>query len=300
MMKSAPPSADDTDEVVIAVSRDGALRARAARTSAVCGEAVRRHKAGPLAAHALARALTCAALYPASWKDCRRLSLQFSGGGPLRSVFAELRTDADDAGPRASLRGYTKMPAATLWAADPRGRRIGRALAPGALQVIRQQPAGGFSQGHVELASGEIDEDLEHYFVTSEQVPTRVRTAVELDDTGAVLGAVGVLVQVLPGGDPARIADLALDDLSPRAPLADLLARVLDEPVVKETLPVVFACPCSRERALGGISLLQVDEVIEMIAVDKGAEVTCEFCAEVYRFTPEELLPLVEVKGGVA
>lgn len=299
MMKSALPS-DVADELVIAVSQDGALRARAARTSVVAAEAVRRHKAGPIAAHALARALTCVALYPSSLKDCQRLSLQFSGAGPLRSVFVELRASDTDAEPRASLRGYTKVPAASLWAADPRGRRIGRALAPGALQVIRQQPAGGFAQGHVELASGEIDEDLEHYFVASEQVPTRVRTAVDIDATGAVRAAVGVLVQVLPGGDPARIAALSLDDISPTEPLPDLLARVLGEPVVKETLPIAFACPCSRERALGGISLLQPDEVIEMIAVDKGAEVTCEFCAEVYRFTPEDLLPLIEVRGGSA
>jgi molecular chaperone Hsp33 len=303
------PSAD---ELVIAVSGDGHLRARAARTSGVCAEAVRRHRAGPLAAHALARALTCAALYPTSFKDCARLSLQFSGAGPLRSVFAELR--AEDEGPgglQGKLRGYTKMPAATLWAAEPGQRRIGRALAPGSLQVIRQQPsaagggAGGFAQGLVELASGEIDEDLEHYFTTSEQVPTRVLTAVELDPEGGVLAAAGILVQALPGAEPSALAEVSLEPLTARADPSALLSRVLPAAVIKESLPLSFACPCSRQRALGGIALLGSDEVIDMIAVggpdgQPGAEVRCELCAEVYRFTAEDLLPLVEVKGGSA
>lgn len=285
------------DELVIAVSRDGLLRARVARTPVLCGEAARRHSAGPLATHALARALTCAALYPTSFKDCARLSLQFSGAGPLRSVLAELR-----AGPSGEglLRGFTKAPAATLWAADPRARAIGRALAPGSLQVLRQQPDGTFAQGLVELDSGEIDEDLEHYFSRSEQIPTRLRCAVELDDNGQLTAAVGALVQVLPGGDAARVEELSLKQMTAGDKLDEVLAHLLGEPVIKERLPLRFACPCNRERALGGISLLDVDAVIEMIAVEHGAEVRCEFCATVYRFTPDDLLPLVESKGGSA
>jgi molecular chaperone Hsp33 len=299
MVSGAHPSAAN-DELVIAVSRDGLLRARAARTTRACADASRRHQSGPLAAHALARALTCAALYPTSFKDCSRLSLQLAGAGPLKSVFAELREGPQGQG---VLRGYTKVPGATLWAADPRGRRIGRALAPGALQLLRAQPGGGFSQGHVELTSGEVDEDLEHYFVSSEQVPTRLRTAVDVDDTGAVRAACGVLVQVLPGGDPSLLDGIDLESITPDEPPAALLARALDGAggvVVKDTLSLELGCPCSRERALGGIALLDADEVIDMIAVDKGAEVRCEFCATVYRFTPEELLPLIETKGGDA
>lgn len=249
----------------------------------------------------LARALTCAALYPTSFKDCARLSLQFVGGGPLRSVFAELRAATDAQGQLAlHLRGTTRVPAATLWAADPRGRRLGRALAPGTLQVMRQQPSGGFSQAHVELLNGEVDDDVEHYFRSSEQVPTRVRTAVDLDESGALRSVVGILVQTLPGAEPDRLDHLVLDGVTADEALESLLARVLDAPMIMERLPLSFACPCSRERALGGISLLSQDEVIDMIAVDKGAEVRCEFCAEVYRFTAEELLTLVETKGGEA
>lgn len=289
------------DEMLIAVSADGTLRARAVRTTGVCAEAGHRHGAGPLAVHALSRALTCAALYPTSFKDCARLSLQFTGGGPLRSVFAELRM-AYLPGDRheAHLRGYTRVPSAVLWAADPRGRRIGRGLGPGTLQVMRQQPGGGFAQAHVELSSGEIDEDLEHYFRVSAQVPTRLRTAVAIDEAGAVRAAVGVLVQTLPGADPAQIDGLVLDDIAADETLESLVGRVLAEPVVKERLPLAFACPCSRERALGGISLLSADEVIDMVAVDKGAEVRCEFCASVYRFSADDLLPLIEGKGGSA
>lgn len=57
----------------------------------------------------------------------------------------------------------------------------------------------------------EIAKDLNHYFVTSEQVPTRV--ALDLKKHGdEVLGVVaGVLVQALPDGDVAALERLELN-----------------------------------------------------------------------------------------
>jgi molecular chaperone Hsp33 len=208
----------------------------------------------------------------------------------LRGLFVELRAPGH-------LRGYPRAPDATIWAGDPRARRIGRALLPGILHVLRQVPDGNYAQGQVELVSGEIDEDLEAYFQRSEQVPTKLRTVITLDDKEPV-SCSGVLVQTLPGGDEARLQSINVDNIAPDMSPEHLLGRVLGEGFnVLEIVPLKFACPCTRERALSGIRLLDDDQIIDMIHKDKGAEVRCDFCGELYNFDRDELTQLLDRKA---
>ena len=58
--------------------------------------------------------------------------------------------------------------------------------------------------------------------------------------------------------------------------------------------PVEFFCPCTRERSRGALALLGAEELADMIEKDNGAELTCHFCGEVYRFSGEELAALIE------
>lgn len=284
------------DELLVAVSRDGTLRARIARTTDLVRDAARRHEMQPLAAHALARALTAASLFPVSFKDCERVSLQWSGGGPVKTLFVELRAPG-------RLRGYAKNPDAALWGGDPTARAIGRGLLPGGfLAVLKQANDGTWGQGQVALHSGEIDEDLEAYFDRSEQIPTRVRVAVD-QAGGIAMTAAGVLVQTLPGGEPSTLPDEALHErIDPAAPVDALLdlafgGRPYD---VLERVPLELSCPCSRERARGGVMLLGRDELLDMLKTDGRAVVRCEFCAEVFTFDEAELLEMIAVRTGSA
>jgi molecular chaperone Hsp33 len=308
-MSTESLATDTTDHVLVAVSQDGLVRARIARTTVLCGEVTRRHKLSTLATHALGRALTCAALYPASWKDCDRVALQWSGGGPLGTLYCEVRAPG-------VIRGYVKNDAAVLWGADARGPSIGRGLLPaGFVGVLTQRSNGTHGQGQVPLVDGEVHSDLESFFVHSEQVETRLHTHVIVDENDVVTAAVGVLVQALPGAAPERLAGLVVEadaTLDPHAHLARLFGantgvnggqlsgdgesgfRVL------EAQSVVFGCPCSRERALAGMMLLGNDGIIDCIVKDGGADVRCEFCGEGYHFTPDELLELVQQAGGDA
>jgi molecular chaperone Hsp33 len=58
-----------------------------------------------------------------------------------------------------------------------------------------------------------------------------------------------------------------------------------------------FECPCSEQRMLDALKLLGEAELKDMIATDKGAEATCEFCGEVYRVSEERLGELVGALG---
>jgi len=172
-------------------------------------------------------------------------------------------------------------------------RGLAHGLLPGGfVGVIRQSVRGTFQQGQIELSSGELDEDLESFFEISDQVPTRVRGLCAAAGTGgAVDAAAGILVQALPDDQPAALpAGASFERLDPSAPLEDLLGAAMGQPFdVLEELSLSFQCPCDRERVGMGIALFSVDELLDMINDDQGAAVRCEFCAEDYKFSREDL-----------
>jgi molecular chaperone Hsp33 len=62
----------------------------------------------------------------------------------------------------------------------------------------------------------------------------------------------------------------------------------LDLLVLEEKQPR-FYCQCSHERALLIISALGREEVEDMLAKDKGAELICHFCNESYQISGDAL-----------
>ena len=272
------------DRLLVAVSRDGRLRARAASTTHLVREALRRHDPAALGAEALARALSVTATFPATWKDCDRVSLQWSGAGPLRTIFTEIRAGG-------GMRGYVKEPGAGTRCDREGYRGIGHGLLPnGFVAVMRQDVRGRFAQGQIELDTGEIDEDLERFFEKSDQVPTRVR-AVWAPGADGPTACAAVLVQALPDDMPAMLPDAdALLALDPAAPLETMLAAALGDGFdVLDEVILTFACPCERSRLEDGIALLETDELLDMINEDQGAAVRCDFCAEDYAFSREDI-----------
>ena len=292
---SVLPAHDDL--VLVAIRKDGLMRARAARTTLLVKDAAHRHGLSTLAAHALGRALTCAALAPASEKDAERIAFQWSGAGPLGTLFAELR-------PPSKLRGYVKHQQAALRFGSPTSRDIGLGLMPaGALSVLKQRPDGSFSQSQVPLENGQVDEDLEAFYMRSEQVPTRVRTALHFNVDGQLMHAAGVLAQVLPGGDEQSLPDgVRLAALNAAAAPETLLEAAFDGAAfeILERIPMALACGCSRERARNGVALLGQEGLLDLLGTDGFADVRCELCAAKYRFEEPELVALLTAAQGDA
>jgi molecular chaperone Hsp33 len=243
-----------TDQLLVAISKDGTLRARAARTSATVSDALIRHLPVPSAAHALARALSCAAVFPMEWKHNERVSLQWQGDGPLHMILAEFRRPG-------LLRGLVPPAASGNLVAGEDGQRpsIASAVGIGQLSVILQGPTGAFARGQVALTSSEIDQDFETYFNMSVQIPTRVATHVALGENLLSAETSALLVQTLPGGDADQLPDT--DALRQRPPAEDprsLLDAAFgpDGYDVLETIDLGFDCPCSLERVRAGVMLL--------------------------------------------
>ena len=117
------------DRVARTLSLDGTVRGLAAVTTGLVEEARVRHGTLPTATAALGRALTAALLLAGTLKADERLSLEFSGDGPLRGILAEANPDGD-------ARGFVFRPRTHLPARAGK-LDVGGALGAGVLCVIR-------------------------------------------------------------------------------------------------------------------------------------------------------------------
>jgi molecular chaperone Hsp33 len=274
----------ESDHALILIDDENGLRVRVVVADALVGDAIARHTPTPVAAHALARALVTAALYPTSFKELERVSFQLSGTGPVGTAYGEIRAPG-------TLRAMLRDPHATVdgFEENVRGKGLGLGRA-GMLSVLRQDNEGRLTTGQTLLSTGEFDEDAEAYFTDSEQVPTRLRA--RLDRIPAVR-ARGILVQRLPDGDATKLPSHDVLDVALASGLDALsLAQTVLQGHhlrVLERVPLLFRCTCSRDRVRASFQLLDDELLRASIEEDNGAHVRCDFCATDYTFTREEL-----------
>jgi molecular chaperone Hsp33 len=274
------------DAMLRAINESETIRVIAALTTGAVREACSRQQLRGGGALALGRGLTAGALLATLAKgEGERVRVRFEGGGPL----GELLVDAHgDGRVRACITGRAEDIEGAL---APTGRPSVAALVGtrGHVVVTRDLGLANPYQGSVELDTGEVDEDIERYLQTSEQLPSSLRTAVILDQHGEVLRAAGILAQTFPGGDPA-IIDEVRGRMAGEA-LRSLLSaheRELDELVgfalggagfrrMQET-ELRFSCPCGPERALSVLSTLGARELDLLADEQEQTEVRCNFC----------------------
>src|SRR5580658_10499273 len=264
------------DTLIRAVDRTRAVRIVAALSSGLCTEAAARHRTSPAVTCALGRALTASVLLATLTKGGERVTIQFACDGPLGQLNADTYHDG-------AVRGYPSRP--TAWADRPLpGRqRLADLLGTGVVNVMRDVGRGESYQGQIALTRGEVDEDLEHYLLKSEQVPSALGCEVLQDGAGRVLAAGGLLAQVLPDGDLDYIARvqaglragalyqaLREPDVSPEALCLALLPDPQGE--VLDRRPLRFRCRCSESRVEGMLSTRPTSDLAEMIEEGRPAE----------------------------
>lgn len=278
------------------VAAAGGIRVIAADTTSLVEEARIRHDTSPTATAALGRTLTGALLlsHVLLKNPQDRVTLRLRGDGPLGGVIA-------DAGLDGAVRGYVNNPSATLPPRPDGKLNVGGAIGKGDLQVIRAHaPYGDPYSSSVDLATGEIAEDIAVFLAQSEQINSAVLLGVYLESSGVVKSG-GVILQALPDADEGALALLeanvrALGQLTDAMKRASLLEIVEElcwglefELLTKDALPLRFECRCSDEKALDALAYFTPEERERMIEEDGGAEVVCHWCGEARQVTPEML-----------
>jgi molecular chaperone Hsp33 len=292
-------------EIARCILADGAARLVVALTTPAAEEAARRHQSSGAAALALARGATAGLLLSTLTKDEERVTLQVLGDGPLGG----LTVDASSSG---RVRAYLRNPAARLsplraaTAAAPERMSLAAAVGRGIVHVVRDLGLRETFSGETQIATGEIDDDVEHYLIASEQIDSALACdglLVQGSGAGAIAISGGILIQALPGTEGADIVAAARERLRAGALTCALATRPstveeLLQAALGDALPalqvldrreVSFHCPCSRERAAASLTLLGASELKSMILDDGKAEVTCNFCRERYDFDEKDL-----------
>ena len=289
-----------SDYIVRAISTDGLVQAAAICSRELTERARQIHHASPVATAALGRALAGASMMGNALKgQGASLTLQIKGGGPLGTVLAV--SDAE-----GSVRGYVANPQVDLPLRDDGKLDVGGAVGgEGTITVIKDLHMKEPYVGTVDLMGGEIAEDIAGYFVESEQIPTACALGVLVDRDHSVKAAGGYLIQLMPGAGEDTIAKVE-GGIMAAGPVSAILDRDPDpehllrtvmsdfELKILETCPVSYKCYCSRERVSRAIISMGKEEMQSLIEEQGGAELTCQFCDKVYRFTKEDLQELLE------
>lgn len=242
-----------------------------------------------LVADLLGRLLLIAAAMSSGIKFDGRITVQLQSKGPVPLLLADCD---DDGGLRAMARVQEN-------AELPEGRdALFETLAETGTLALTVEPSehGQRWQGIVPLEGGSIETAIEHYFARSEQLPTRFRMAVEDHRAGALM------VQRMPGervdADGWNRLGHLIDTLADQEMLSldgeQVLHRLFhaEERRLFPARPLVFHCPCSRERVATVLQGLGRGELQSLAAEQEEVEVRCEFCNEAYRFDRVDLASL--------
>lgn len=283
------------DQLIRAISKDGMVKAAAISSRNLTERARQIHHTLPVATAALGRVLAGASMMGSALKgEGESLTLQIKGGGPLGSILAV----SDSIG---NVRGYVQNAAVDLPLRPDGKLDVGAAVGTeGTLTVIKDLNLKEPYVGSVALLGGEIAEDIAAYFVESEQIPTACGLGVLVDRDQSVKCAGGYLIQLLPGAGEDVISKLeggilaagnVTGLLAENDDPEQLLRRVMSDfdLEILEKSEVEYRCYCSRERVEAALMSLGRDELGKMLQEEHGAEVTCQFCDKVHRFTEEQL-----------
>jgi molecular chaperone Hsp33 len=254
-------------------------------------------------------ALALTALLGASLKFDGVLTLQTRSDGPLRMVVADFTSP----GALRACATFDHDGVMALGASPAFADLVGA----GSL-AITIDPGGDMEryQGIVPLEGTGLADAATTYFERSEQIPTRIKLGVAtLMSRGAAdprphWRAGGIMIQnlaALGGRDAPEPRRDTSDDwnrasmlfattephelVDPQVEAERLLFRLFHEDGVRvfETQPLAFACRCSAERVAAVLEQYPVGEVGELVEKDGLIRATCEFCSQVYSFTPGEI-----------
>ena len=288
------------DTIVRCLLEKGRARVVAVITSDTVREIAHRHGVLGKAAVALGRAVSAGLMLATLTKDDEQVTLQVLGEGPFGGVTVDARSSG-------KVRAYLKHPRAMPWNGEGVGIRLSLADGMGSqglVNVIRDLGMSKNFAGQTRMVSGEIDQDVEAYLQSSEQIDSVLRCDCLVDGEGLVTASGGLLVQTLPQADGTALVEFIrqtmdcerLSQVLRDATLAEavdlaraMLAPLGDELDVLETRPVSFACPCSRERASKTLEMLHEEDLQALILEDNQAQVTCNFCGQRYVFSEGEL-----------
>lgn len=283
------------DRIVKGITKDGYFKVSVVKTTDVVGEAKHRHHLSLLNTVILGRALTGVMLLASELKGEERVQLRVDGDGPI----GMLVTEANSIG---EIRGYVQNPDAELEYTTE--TNLGDGLGNGTLSFSKilyneAKPITGI----VDIIDGNLNTDIVHYLMQSEQIASAISLDVKIDAKGDVLEAGGILIQALPDSPRDKIIQLE-NNLKNMDKVGQLLAdgKYIDDIMTLTMIPyelkelqrypVHFYCRCSKDRFKDALAMMSYDDLKEI--GNEGQELVCHYCNEHYYFSREEIDEIIQ------
>jgi len=267
------------------------------QSTGIVAELQRRHDTWPTATAALGRAVSAGLMMGAMLKGDEKLTIQIKGDGPIGQIVV-------DANASGEVRGYVDNPHVDLPLNEAGKLDVAGAVGrEGTIYVIKDLGLKEPYRGSVPIISGELGEDFTYYFAKSEQTPSAVAVGVLVNPDGTARAAGGFIIQIMPGMTDEEITEIEtkLAGLRPVTELLDnglsieqIVAQVVDDVEILETMDAVFRCQCSEERVERTLISMGKAEIEQLLSEDEAVEVVCHFCNEAYHFDHDRLRSILQ------
>lgn len=262
---------------------DGQVSLTVANTTALVSVGIQRHRLSKTSSLVFGRALSAMTYMSACLKqETGEISLSLKSDGACEEI-------AVSGNRKLHLRGYILNTQANGTQKDCLGET-------GSLTIIRDD---GYNRPFVGSCAfpenADIDGAFEEYYRISEQLPTRIQTAVELDDNGACIFAGVMVVQPLPFADKEtleKVAALNLDKLLSLVKTKEIETLVKEHFRADENVwdfrEASYTCNCSREYLSQVLVSVGEEQMRQIIREDGSLKVHCHYCNTDYEFTDED------------
>ena len=284
------------DYLVKAYGFGGTVRIYAATTKNLVEHARKIHDLWPTSAAALGRLLTASVIMGAMYGKDDELTIRIQADGPLEGMVAT--TDA-----KGHVRGYVGNPHVFLQYDDGK-LNVGKAVGKGNIHVTKNLRVRDIFTSTSTIQTGEIGEDFAHYFTLSEQIPSAVALGVKVNPDNRVIFSGGYIIQIMPGCKDAVIETIEkrLKALPPvttllengHTPEAMIETLTNNDQEWLQTMPLAYACDCSKETFERGLIALGEKELRTLKEEDGLIETVCHFCLTKYRFDAIAIENLIE------
>lgn len=273
---------------------DGGVRGALVHGTHLVREMRINHELGLLETLILGHAYLGGLLVASSLKGRDRVALQIDCSGPVGGLVVEANAFGE-------VRGYLRKTPIPL-DKPLEDFNLSPFFGAGLIRLARYlEDAKHPFTGQVALQYGNIAQDLAHYYLTSEQIPTAFNLSVKFTPAGEVAGAGGLFLQVMPDAAPETAVELekivyGLPSLGEACADREDLGRFLQsqfsalKPVLLDQRRVEFFCRCRREEVGHLLGTLPLEELRDIR--DNGpfpVELRCHHCNTIYRFDRAEV-----------
>ena len=276
----------------------GMIRGAVLHGTRMANEMRANHELGILETLVLGHAYMASALMCASLKGDERIGLKIDCSGPIKGLFVEANAFGE-------VRGYLKNVPIPM-EKPLENFDLSPFFGAGFLSVTKtfreaKQPF----TGQVQLMYGSIAKDLAYYYLTSEQTPTVFNLSIKFDPEGNVIGAGGLMLQVMPGADKATVDNLETmvsdlpsigtafaDGEEPQTLVSNSFKGL--NPQFLGDHRIEFMCHCNHDRVENMLGLLPKADLQDMLLNGPfPVEIKCHHCATPYLFEKKDIARVI-------